>query len=140
MVYLDTSVVAAYYCPEPLSAIVEEEFLKREDPAVSLLTALEMYSAVSRKIREHALSQADGNRIINRFQSHVSGQFYHSLPVESNHYQIAQSWIGRFNTPLRTLDALHLAIASVKNIPLITSDARLADSGRVFGIDIIFIS
>ena len=77
MVYLDTSVVAAYYCPEPLSPIVEKEILKNEDPSISLLTALEMYSAVSRKIREHALSPADGNRIINRFQSHVSGQFYH---------------------------------------------------------------
>ena len=38
------------------------------------------------------------------------------------HYHLAREWISRFTTPLRTLDALHLAVASQNNIRLVTAD------------------
>jgi predicted nucleic acid-binding protein len=38
MAYLDTSVLVAYYCPEPLSAVAETVILKARQPAVSAHT------------------------------------------------------------------------------------------------------
>jgi predicted nucleic acid-binding protein len=50
------------------------------------------------------------------------------------------NWIAEFNTPLRTLDALHLAIAAHNQAPLLTADVRLAESAKKLGIDVTFIS
>lgn len=46
----------------------------------------------------------------------------------------AREWISRFQTPLCTLDALHLAIASLNNITLVTADQGLAASAGVLGV------
>ena len=70
MFYIDTSVLAAYYCPEPLSDAAEEIILSVERPAVSLLTRLELISAVSRKIRE-GMAREEGQKIIRQFEQHL---------------------------------------------------------------------
>ena len=41
-----------------------------------------------------------------------------------------------FNTPLRTLDALHLAIASLEEFELVTSDQQLVQAATVLGVKI----
>jgi len=38
LIYIDTSVLAAYYCPEPLSAVVQR-FLRRQADALHLAVA-----------------------------------------------------------------------------------------------------
>ncbi len=50
--------------------------------------------------------------------------------------QRAREWISRFETPLRTLDALHLAIAAENDLCLVTSDAGFAISAETFGIKV----
>ena len=139
MRYLDTSVLAAYYCPEPLSEVAEKYIAGPRQPAISRLTEVELASAVSRKIREKSLSQRDGFRILNEFQSHIDNGLFHYLPIESRHYRLAKSWISRFATPLRTLDALHLAVSASSDIELLTADVRLADSARHFGIEVLLL-
>lgn len=52
MFYIDTSVIVAYYCPEPMSEAVEELIIEIKQPAISHLTEIEFASAISRKIRE----------------------------------------------------------------------------------------
>lgn len=68
MVYLDTSVLAAYYCPEAMSAKAEKAIRRSALPAISLLVEVEFYSAVARKMREGALSEDDATRIVTRFR------------------------------------------------------------------------
>ncbi len=60
--------------------------------------------------------------------------------MENKHYQTAKNWIAQFNTLLRTLDALHAAVASSSNLTLLTADAQLARSARLFGLDVSTIS
>jgi uncharacterized protein len=55
------------------------------------------------------------------------------------HYHLAREWISRFTTPLRTLDAKHLAVASQNNIRLVTADAALAASAQFLGVDILLL-
>jgi predicted nucleic acid-binding protein len=139
MFYIDTSVIVAYYYPEPLSEKAEAFLMTHIRPAISTLTEVEMFSALSRKIREGGLSRKDAGRIIAKFLSHVDGHFYTHLFVESYHYRLARDWIGLFNTNLKTLDALHLATAHVEGLTFVTGDQELAESARVLALDVVLL-
>lgn len=139
MFYLDTSVIVAYYCPELLSEKAEDFLTAHTRPAISTLTELEMFSAVSRKVREGGLTRKTGNQIIAKFLGHVEGHFYKYFPVEPHHYRLARNWIGLFATKLKTLDALHLAIASSEGLTLITADYELQESARSLKLDVMLL-
>jgi predicted nucleic acid-binding protein len=106
MYYLDTSILAAYYCPEP----------------------------------EKNLSPEDGNKIFNQFQTHLKESLFRLITVEDRHYQTAKKWILQFAVPLKTLDALHLAIAAEGDLTLLTADRQLVKSAKYFGINVVTLS
>lgn len=140
MYYIDTSVLVAYYCPEPISETSEMLILSSNRPCISTLTEVEFASALSRKVREKSLSPEDGNKIFNQFQSHLEQSLYGLTSVENRHYQTAKNWIGQFSTPLKTLDALHLAITAESGLTLLTADKHLETSAKYFGIDVVSVS
>ena len=137
MCYLDTSVLAAYYCPEPLSEKVEKLIISADRPCISSLTEVELASAISRKIRENNISPEDGNKIFNQFQTHLKESFFRQISVDYRHYQTAKNWILQFAVPLKTLDAIHLAIAAEGDFALLTADKQLDSSAKYFGIDVV---
>jgi uncharacterized protein len=139
MVYLDTSVIVAYYCPETFSRQVQDLLRKQIKPALSLLTEVEFALAVAKKVRSNELSSVDGNRILAKFVSHVDAGLFRVIAVENHHWQLARSWISLFSTPLRTLDALHLAIVSDKELQLVTSDKSFFQSAGMLDIDALLI-
>ena len=140
MYYLDTSILAAYYCPEPLSEKVEKIVISTKRPCISSLTEVELVSAISRKIREKNLSPEDGNKIFNQFQTHLKESLFRLITVEDRHYQTAKKWILQFAVPLKTLDALHLAIAAEGDFTLLTADRQLDISAKYFGINVVTLS
>ena len=140
MYYIDTSVLVAYYCPEPISETAEMLIIGSVRPCISSLTEVELASALSRKIREKNLSPEDGNKIFNQFQSHLELSLYALTVVEDRHYQTAKNWIVQFSTSLRTLDALHLAIAAEGDLTLLTADNHLDLSAKYFGIDVVNVA
>jgi hypothetical protein len=140
MVYVDTSVLVAYYCPESISETAEKLILSSKRPCISSLTEVEFASALCRKVRENNLSPDDGNKIFNHFQSHLEQSFYRLTAVEDRHYQTAKTWIGQFSTSLKTLDALHLAVAAEGHLTLLTADKYLSISAKYFGIDVVNVS
>ena len=139
-VYLDTSVLAAYYCPEALSAKAEQVILRSKLPAISLLVEVELCSAVARKVRERALSDTDATRIVTQFHLHIDEGCYERLPIEATHFEVARDWICQFNAPLRTLDALHLAVCFSSNAVLLTADGALAKTAERFGVRTHFVT
>lgn len=134
MYYIDTSVLVAYYCPEILSRQVQSFLGEHLKPAVSDLTAAELFSAVAKKVRMGDLSPSDGNRIFSKFLSHLDGGLFTIISPESQHWRIARGWIGLFSTSLRTLDALHLAIASAGDFTLVTSDQHLLQAADTLAV------
>ncbi|MGK7893569.1 MAG: type II toxin-antitoxin system VapC family toxin [Xenococcus sp. (in: cyanobacteria)] len=136
MIYLDTSVIAPFYWSEALSDKVEELLRSETARGLSQLVEVELFSALSRRVRMRQISQAEASAITHRFQTHLNRDFYLRIPIESVHYQLARDWISRFNTSLRTLDALHLACASHNNICLVTADEALAASAEVLEIEV----
>ncbi len=139
MFYVDTSVVVAYYCPEPLSDRAEAFVTTHVRPAISSLTELEIVSAISRKIREGAMGRKDGSKIVAKFLSHLNDHFYSRIPIESHHYALARDWISQFSTPLRSLDAIHLALASSSGATLVTADEGLAESAEILAVDVLLL-
>ncbi len=140
MAYLDTSVLAAYYCPEELSRRVQQMLQKMRTPAISPLVEVEFASALSMKVRTGQLDSASANKVLSQFQVHVSGAYYEMLPIHLREYTLARDWISRFTTRLRTLDALHLAVAFSHGQVLLTADKALASSGKSLGIKVQMIA
>jgi predicted nucleic acid-binding protein len=134
MVYIDTSVLVSYYCPEPLSEAAERIILRSDKPSLSALTEVELASALSRKMREKEISQVDANRVITKFQSHLDQFLFKRIPLEREHCSLAFNWLIQLSIPLKTLDALHLAVAAGNNLQVITADRQLANSAQKLGL------
>ncbi len=134
MVYIDTSVLVSYYCPEPLSEAAEKIILRSDQPSLSALTEVEVASALSRKVRKKEISRVDADRVITEFQTHLSQFLFKRIPVEREHYSLAFNWLIQLSIPLKTLDALHLAVAAGNNLQIITADRQLAGSARKLGL------
>lgn len=134
--YVDTSVLAAYYCPEPISPLAERTLRNLSSPMISDLTLVEFTSAVSRKIREKTLSRENGVRILNQFEAHVEGGYYLVLPVRNRDYRMARAWLAQLHGTLRTLDALHLAVAESAGASTLTADRRMAAEAQAIGLPV----
>ena len=136
MYYLDTSVLVAYYYPEAISESVEKFILQIKRPVISALTEVEFTSALSKKVREKELKLSDAIKVFNQFQSQLKNALFLRLFVDELHYQTAKSWIAQFASSLRTLDALHLAIASANGLTLVTADRLQTEAARFFGVEV----
>lgn len=133
-VYIDTSVLGAYYCPEPLSNAVEEVLRGVEGPVISSLTEVEFFSLVAKKYRLKELTEPKARRVLGAFTAHVADGYYRRLVLTAEHYAKARTLIGALSTTLHTLDALHLALAVSEKLPLITADVILAAVARKFRV------
>lgn len=136
MIYIDTSVLVPFYLPEALSDAVDELLRIEDTPALSQLVEVELFSAVARKLRMREISPEEARQIAIDFQTDLDENFYTRIPLEAIHYNLARDWISRFEVPLRTLDALHLAVASSNQLLLVTGDEALARSARTLGIEV----
>ena len=134
MIYVDTSVLAAYYCPEPLSARAQRVLQEEQDLALSSLVEVELVSALARKVRARQMRLGDGRRVHATFVAHLDQGMFIRLAVHSLHFAKAHEWLATFRIPLRTLDALHVAVAAVEDAILVTADAALAAACGKVGV------
>jgi len=84
-------------------------------------------SALARKKREGGLTRLDAQRIGELFLVHLEAGCFRRIEVESAHLRLAHAWLAGLETPLRTLDAIRLAIAAIAQLTLATADRRLAE-------------
>ncbi len=137
--YVDTSVLAACYLPEPKSAAANRLVASLDGPAISSLTEVELCSVLSRRVRERELSPEDGGRVLALFRTHVEGGFFRWLPLGRREFEQAREWLALFSTPLRTLDALHLAVVVSNGLALLTADRALARAARRLGATVTVV-
>ncbi len=134
MYYLDTSVLVALYLPEPRSKKIQTFVRGEGKTALSSLTEVEFNSAVSRRVRMKEISREHGRQIISQFQLHMKNRIFETYPVMQREYDLARYWIGNFETPLRTLDALHLAVVFSNKLDFVTADTAFVKSAKKLGI------
>ena len=135
MLYIDTSVLVAYYCPEAISSKAEKIIINDDMPVISPLTEVEFASALARKVREGQLSIKSSNRILNEFKSHIYQLLYKKIIIDTECYNLAFSWLSSHDIPLATLDSLHLAAASLNNLKIVTSDKQLSRAALKLGVE-----
>jgi hypothetical protein len=138
-VYVDTSVLGAYYCPEPLSGNAENALLKITGPVLSNLSEVEFCSLISRKRRLKELTEPQAIEILDRFDAHVAEGFYRRTALSTEHIFKARQFVSLAASGLRTLDALHLAVAVTESLTMLTADRTLANAAKRFKAGAILI-
>ena len=126
--------LVAYYCPEPLSRAAQRFLRRAQDPTVSDLVEVEFFSALARKVRGGQITRDDAQRITGLFVTHLESGGFARMPLERSTYHTARAWLEGLAVPVRTLDALHLAVAATHEMTIATSDAALAASAAALGI------
>ena len=134
MQYIDTSVLTGCYCAEARSERMQRALSAVAEPAISPLVEVEFHCAVARKVRAGALERSAAARIFSEFQRHLAEPRFRVVEVRQADYALAREWIARMVTPLRVLDAIHLAVAFSNGLSLVTADEVLAESARRFGV------
>lgn len=134
MLFLDTSVVIAYYLPETYSDQAQACYLSNPQLAISSFVTVETLSVMSRLVRTRSLPRETADRSAKLFNKHWDNGFYVRLDLEPLHFQLARQWIARFDLPLKGPDALHLAVASIKKMTLATADHQLARNANALDI------
>ncbi|MCS3642186.1 putative nucleic acid-binding protein [Salinibacter ruber] len=124
------------YYAESLIERAEERLRALRPPVLSWLTDVEMHSALAKKVRRGELAEEDAERVQDLFRTHVSHVLYEVAATEHGDFVQARQWIARMDTALRTLDALHLAVAHRQGLEVLTADEGLADAGRTFELDV----
>lgn len=128
--YLDTSVLGAYYCPEPLSSAIDEVLRKFEAPIISMLSEVEFCSLIAKKQRNRELNERQAHEVLELFANHVAEGFYRRVAMTHEHFSRARQLLTSRGVILYTLDALHLAVALAESVPLVTADKQLASAAR----------
>lgn len=134
MVYVDTSVLVAYFLPETYS---EQAEFAMQNPqnyplAISAWTETELHSALGIKCRTEQIDELAMQAVLERFHSLRSHFIF--LPIMAEDYLAANQLLKNWQTGLRAGDALHLAIAKRMACPLISLDDRLVRAGIHAGI------
>jgi predicted nucleic acid-binding protein len=136
-VYLDSSALAKLYVPEAESDLLDEFLRGRRDIMVSELSITEVISAVSRLKREGLLNPGNANQIKDALLA--DAKFFRRLELSPVlHRQAERLLLSTEKTSLRTLDALHIALAlSAGAARIVTFDARMAAAAMQHGLGVV---
>ena len=137
-VYLDTSALAKWYLNEPRSDEFEAYVQSVGVPllTISSLTVVETRSLLARHRRMGHIDRDGEHLVFARFQQDIAERVLSVLPLEDGHALAAAHLLDRLiDHPLRTLDAMHLAICESGGLAeLATADAVLAEAAVALGI------
>ena len=137
--YLDTSALAKWYLNEPFSKEFEAFIQQQPAAVISRLTVVELRCLLARRRRAGEITKAVESRVFTAFEEDIHAGFLQVHPVADEHLVAALGLITRLTRfPLRTLDALHLAI--VQNVHarrLATADRTKAGAGHALGLEVV---
>ena len=128
--YLDTSALMKWYVAESDSDAFDDFLAQRPGAAISRLTVVEMRSALARRRRNREISSATERAAFLLFESHVRDGVLAVLAMHDTNFVGALEIMQELpRVPLRTLDALHLAVARANSIEAIATADRIMAAG-----------
>jgi predicted nucleic acid-binding protein len=136
VIYFDTSVLAAYYTPEERSAEAAAIVAQATYPIVSSLAVAELNVVIVRKEKLGFLPQKGAEAVFSLFDEHRRVAFL-TIALEARHMEATRALATRLSARLRTLDALHLVIASEVEATVATFDGRLHEAARAIGLPVL---
>ena len=126
----DTSVVVAYYVPEDHSDRAEKILRQHDQRCIAALVLTETSSALRRKVQDRELSKAQAQAALDAFRRDVVLGLFRVINVERRHFDHAAAQMWNTKERLRTLDALHLAVAELDGFPMVTADEVMAKAAK----------
>jgi len=133
-VYLDTSVLVALFTNDPLNARAET-VLRAVSPeiVVSDFAAAEFASAIARRVRVKELTSAEAKAVFGSFDAWMAAETTR-VRIMSGDIESATLLMRRLDLPLRTGDAVNIAIAQRVQADLMTFDHQMLSSARILGM------
>ena len=126
-VYLDASALIKLFVPEADSDRLNQSLAGLDDVIVSDLARTELASALGRRVREGRLSSASARRLYRDAQALASSCRAAELTPDA--HRLAERLLLTSTAGLRSLDALHLALALANGAAtLVSYDERLRDA------------
>lgn len=134
--YLDTSVLIKLYVPEAFSAEVEHFLSTVERPVISRLGVLEWHCAMARRQRTGGFPASYLKVARQEFTRHLAEGYFFVQTFGDAQFIAALEILDAVKpTPLRTLDALHLAAAHIAGLKHIaTADKVMAAAAHKLDI------
>jgi len=137
--YLDTSALAKWYLNEVNSEAFVDWIGQQDDVHISSLTATEMRCLLARRKREGDISTALEQQIFAAFTEDMEHGYLSLHALNHEHAMAAIRLIDQLpQHALRTLDAMHLAIA--RNIgadTIATADHIMAKAAKSLVMDVV---
>lgn len=124
--YVDTSALAKWYLNEPQSERFERFITSQPGAAISRLTVVEFRCLLARRRRAGDINSKIEAHISNTFACDLASGALAVYPVEDADFSAAELLISKLRKrPLRTLDALHLAVARRLGAKLVATADRI---------------
>ena len=141
-VYIDSSALAKLYTPEPESDTLDRYMQGRRDLKISELCITEVVSAISRRKREGILTAKQAAEIRKALYGDAQSGSFQRLEISpAIHRHAEQMLMSTESVALRTLDALHIALALALEAQfLVTFDSRMAAAAALFGLEVVELS
>lgn len=138
-IYLDSSAFAKLYVPEPESGRLDRFLRGRTDLMISELSITEVISAVARRRREGVLDARHAGAIRDALLSDARSGSFRTLDLSpSVHREAERMLLSTLSVSLRTLDALHIALAfSGRARRIVTFDSRMAEATVLQGLQVV---
>ena len=135
--YVDTSALAKWYVAESGSEAFDDFMCHHSPTHISRLTIVELRCMLARRRRNQQLTAAVEKKVFREFESHIRDGIFVVLAMSDAHFVRALEILGELRSlPLRTLDALHLAVADSQDIATIaTADQVMVDAARALKFD-----
>jgi predicted nucleic acid-binding protein len=141
-IYIDSSALAKLYTPEPESDTLDRYMQGRRDLKISELCITEVVSAVARRKREGAITAKQASEIRKALYNDAQSGSFQRLDISpAIHRHAEQMLLATESVALRTLDALHIALALAMDAQLlVTFDSRMADAAALHGLEVVDLS
>ncbi len=134
--YCDTSALLKLYVLEPDSDDFNRTVEGRDDLVVSDLVITEVASALSRRLRQGAVTHERIRRVLHDIVGRCNDGVYRRVELTRDVHRRAEHFLLNLTAiPLRAGDALHLALATwARATSLASFDARLRAAARAVGL------
>jgi uncharacterized protein len=111
----------------------------RRDLKISELCITEVVSAVARRKREGVITAKQAGEIRKALYSDAQSGSFQRLDISpAIHRHAEQMLLSTDSVALRTLDALHIALALAMEAQfLVTFDSRMAGAAELYGLEVV---
>jgi predicted nucleic acid-binding protein len=137
LIYADTSLLLPLYVPEVNSDKASSAVRGAEELLISDLTVAEFLVGLARKVKLGTLSQPSATQVREAFEQHMAEGYLRRVAWASRHSEAAGQLAAQSPVTLRSLDAIHLAVAVEHEATIATLDGRLSDAARAAGIKVL---